>query len=99
MARSPDHLIGALDSLEKSEGWALVKKQMEDELDTVIRQLSSTPTLADADLHWRRGVVFAATQFLALPERLKNKIKNDVIIAKSITSPATAGQKGKTTNG
>lgn len=103
MKRSPDHLVAALDTLLKSEGWQLVKDRMAAEVDILVKRIASTPSLSQDELHWHRGVIYSATQLLEVPERIKTQLKNDALLAQAATakpstvatSPAKAGQKGK----
>lgn len=80
-------------SLAKSDGWQIIRAQMEVELDIIIGRLSSSPELSESSLHHMRGLIYAAKKMLDLPEAVAQQINNSIIL--NTPAPAKAGTKGK----
>lgn len=75
--------ITALRALLASDGWAIVRTAMDREIRFVTSQLAGPDPITEAELHWRRGSLFAAERLLQLPERLIALFENDHLINSS----------------
>lgn len=84
----------AITALNKSKGWAIIREQIDKELNVFLNQMSTPPAMTESQLHWMRGVLFASRRFLSIPDALLQQIENDI----RLTAPPTqkAATKGQT---
>jgi hypothetical protein len=69
--------IAALEALKKSKGWQLVEQTMRDEVVAAALAIASNATMTEKEVDFRRGAIWAAQQFLNLPDRLKARLETD----------------------
>jgi hypothetical protein len=85
--------------LQKSAGWSLLKEQIKREIyDHAIKQSHPNARATVDDLQFHRGVVYAASLFLELPERLATSLTTDLMIEQAqalAKNPAKAGSGEK----
>lgn len=67
--------LKAVNDLTNSKGWAVVKEVMEQEVLQAAMAIAQSPQMSLDEINFRRGSIWAATQMLELPERLKMKLE------------------------
>lgn len=72
---TPKQKLKAVNDLTKSSGWAVIKEVMEDEVLQAAMAIAQTATMSIDEINFRRGSIWAATQMLELPERLRMKLE------------------------
>lgn len=70
----------AIRALIASDGWSLLRRRMDQERALFIHQLASANTMSESELHWRRGVLWAAERLLQMPELFLAQLENELIL-------------------
>jgi hypothetical protein len=70
----------AIQKLIDSDGWNVVKEEMEKAILLAAYQLADTPSMSVDEMHFRRGAMWAAKKFIALPENVKAILNNEIIM-------------------
>lgn len=78
---NPKARIKALDDLERSKGWQLVKATMEREIVQAAMALATNPTMTEKEIDFRRGAIWAAQQLIDLPARIRLLAATDVAMS------------------
>jgi len=72
--------LKAIDSLEKSKGWAYVKNVMDQEIVSAANQIAEHRKMEIDEINFRRGAIWAAQRLLNLPDRLRLRLENEVAL-------------------
>lgn len=70
----------AVDKLLKSEGWAVLQREMEKSILQAAYFLAEQKDITNDQMHFRRGAMWAARKFLELPEAVKSILNNDILL-------------------
>ena len=73
----------AIETLSKSRGWAILREAMERDILAAAKGLGSRAEMPEAEMHFRRGAIFAADQLLRLPQNILAQLEADVRIEES----------------
>ena len=73
--------LKALDSLQRSRGWAVVRETMDAEIRQAARHLASKPNATNEELRWRAGTIYAAEKLLDLPDQLIARLETALMLA------------------
>lgn len=88
-----------INELKSSSGWYLLTEQIKKEIfDYTIKQSNPNARSTQDDLQFQRGVIFASSLFLELPERLAASLTTDLMIEQAqalANNPAKAGSGEK----
>ena len=79
--------LNAIETLEKSKGWTVMRKVMEEEIVSSAMAIAESPTMSLDEINFRRGSIFAAKALLDLPARLKSKLSAEIALEKDDKSP------------
>ena len=79
--------LNAIETLEKSKGWTVMRKLMEEEMYSSAMAIAECPTMSLDEINFRRGSIFAAKALLDLPARLKSKLSAEIALEKDDKSP------------
>ena len=82
---NPKASLNAIDALEKSKGWTVMRKVMEEEIVSSAMAIAESPTMSLDEINFRRGSIFAAKALLDLPTRLRSKLHAEIAIGKDDT--------------
>jgi hypothetical protein len=82
---TPKSQLAAIEALEKSKGWAVLRKVMEDEIVSAAMAIAENPNMSLDEINFRRGSIFAAKALVDIPTRLKSKLYGEVALAKDDT--------------
>ncbi|MFM5178060.1 hypothetical protein ACEUAY_00400 [Aeromonas veronii] len=66
--------IRAIESLVKS--WHVAETVLKEDVMRAALSLGSTPNMSEAEMHFRRGAIWAAQNMLTLPAKLKLAAEN-----------------------
>tara|TARA_X000001036_G_C20145653_1_gene589178 strand:- start:151 stop:411 length:261 start_codon:yes stop_codon:yes gene_type:complete len=72
--------LNAIEALEKSKGWTVMRKVMEEEIVSSAMAIAESPTMSLDEINFRRGSIFAAKALLDLPARLKSKLSAEIAL-------------------
>jgi hypothetical protein len=75
------HDVSELEAMLKSRAWQLMREAMEHDMLAAAKGLASAAVMAEAEMHFRRGAIFAANGFTSLPEVLLNTLKTQLLLA------------------
>lgn len=79
---SPKSKLKALDTLMASRGWNIVREVMEQEQVAAAMEIAANPNMTLDEINFRRGAIWAAAQFLNIPERLIQRTQADLALTK-----------------
>tara|TARA_B100000214_G_scaffold51138_1_gene32299 strand:+ start:814 stop:1083 length:270 start_codon:yes stop_codon:yes gene_type:complete len=82
---NPKASLQAIDALEKSKGWTVMRKVMEEEIVSSAMAIAESPTMSLDEINFRRGSIFAAKALLDLPQKLRSKYHAEIAIGKDDT--------------
>lgn len=82
---TPKAELSAIEALEKSKGWIVLRKVMEDEIVSAAMAIAENPNMSLDEINFRRGSIFAAKALLDMPTRLKSKLYGEVALNKDDT--------------
>lgn len=71
--------IRAIESLVKS--WHVAETVLKEDVMRAALSLGSTPNMSEAEMHFRRGAIWAAQNMLTLPAKLKLAAENQQAMA------------------
>lgn len=83
---TPKAELSAIEALEKSKGWIVLRKVMEDEIVSAAMAIAENPNMSLDEINFRRGSIFAAKALLDMPTRLKSKLYGEVALNKDDTT-------------
>lgn len=83
---TPKAELSAIEALEKSKGWIVLRKVMEDEIVSAAMAIAENPNMSLDEINFRRGSIFAAKALLDMPTRLKSKLYGEVALNKDDTA-------------
>ena len=83
---TPKAELSAIEALEKSKGWIVLRKVMEDEIVLAAMAIAENPNMSLDEINFRRGSIFAAKALLDMPTRLKSKLYGEVALNKDDTT-------------
>lgn len=69
-----------LRELEKSSGWEVLVKIMEDEIVSSAMAIAESASMPLDEINFRRGSIYAAKRLLELPSRLAIKLENEIVM-------------------
>lgn len=69
-----------LKELEKSSGWNVLVKIMEEEVVSSAMAIAESAQMPIDEINFRRGSIFAAKRLLELPARLAVKLENEIVM-------------------
>lgn len=87
--------IAAVETLKTSRGWKVVSEVMKQEIDVVVRRLSSPAASSREDIDFLRAAIFAAQSLLDLPDKVIQRLTNDLLIAESLESAKDDSDSGR----
>ena len=67
-----------LTALRNSRGWSLMRARMEAEVLDATRALAARPTMGIDEVHFRRGVIFAAMALVSMPDKMIQNLESEV---------------------
>ena len=76
----PKEALVAINSLERSKGWAYVVQVMREEILLSAQRIGENRKMEIDEIHFQRGAIWAAQQLLRMPERLRLRIENEVAL-------------------
>jgi hypothetical protein len=85
----PRDAVKALQDLEKSLGWALIKAYLDKDMMDAVRGFGTNPNMTEAEMHYRRGAIFATDNFEKLPRQLHSIYETNLALDKSNTDEDT----------
>jgi hypothetical protein len=85
-----EEIIRAIAEVRQHPGWEHMRRIMQEEIQQATQALCSKSAMPNDELHFRRGALWAALKMVALPENIELRLRNDILIEKSM--PATAGE-------
>jgi hypothetical protein len=71
----PHLQLKALDDLEASKGWTILRSTMEREVVQAAMAIAQSPQMPLDEINFRRGAIWAAQQLLDLPTRLRLRLQ------------------------
>ena len=83
---TPKAELSAIEALEKSKGWIVLRKVMEGEIVLAAMAIAENPNMSLDEINFRRGSIFAAKALLDMPTRLKSKLYGEVALNKDDTT-------------
>ena len=83
---NPKASLNAIDALEKSKGWIVMRKVMEEEIVSSAMAIAESPTMSLDEINFRRGSIFAAKALLDLPSKLRSKFHAEIALGKDDNS-------------
>jgi len=78
---TPQEKVEELQKFRNSKVWSVLRDEMEEAILTSAFQLADNKPLSIEELHFKRGALYAAKQFLNLPEQLVMKAQNEVALS------------------
>ena len=69
---NPKASLNAIDTLENSKGWTVMRKVMEEEIVSSAMAIAESPTMSLDEINFRRGTIFAAKALLDMPTKLRS---------------------------
>jgi len=84
--------LQAIEKLSRSQGWQVMRDAMQAETDQVVRQMVASTSLPEADMHYRRGLVHAAQLLIDTPDKLIDRLRNELYLAEALEA-AKGGEK------
>lgn len=82
---TPKAELSSIEALEKSKGWIVLRRVMEDEIVSAAMAIAENPNMSLDEINFRRGSIFAAKALLDMPTRLKSKLYGEVALNKDDT--------------
>ena len=76
----PKEALAAINTLEKSKGWAYIVQVMREEIMLSAQRIGENRKMEIDEIHFQRGAIWAAQQLLKIPERLRLRIENEVAL-------------------
>lgn len=98
-ARAAARDLRALETLLASRGWALLREIMEKEVLAASRAIAGSASMPIDEIHFRRGAIWAGTQLLEMPQRVRMRLEADVALAAPNPGPAHPQRKTPTSHG
>ena len=83
---TPKAELSSIEALEKSKGWIVLRRVMEDEIVSAAMAIAENPNMSLDEINFRRGSIFAAKALLDMPTRLKSKLYGEVALNKDDTA-------------
>ena len=83
---TPKAELSSIEALEKSKGWIVLRRVMEDEIVSAAMAIAENPNMSLDEINFRRGNIFAAKALLDMPTRLKSKLYGEVALNKDDTA-------------
>lgn len=77
--------LNAIEALEKSKGWTVLRKVMEAEIVSAAMSIAENPNMTLDEINFRRGSIFAAKALLDMPVRLKSQLYGSIALDKDDT--------------
>jgi len=77
--------LNAIEALEKSKGWTVLRKVMEGEIVSAAMSIAENPNMTLDEINFRRGSIFAAKALLDMPVRLKSQLYGAIALDKDDT--------------
>ena len=74
--------LNAIDTLENSKGWTVMRKVMEEEIVSSAMAIAESPTMSLDEINFRRGTIFAAKALLDMPTKLRSKFEAEIALTK-----------------
>ncbi len=88
---TPKASLNAIEALEKSKGWIVLRKVMEEEIVASAMSIAENPNMSLDEINFRRGSIFAAKALVDMPTRLKSKLGAEIALGKDdINNPIEA---------
>ena len=72
--------INAVEALEKSAGWAVMMRVMNEEILQAAMQIADNPNMSLDEINFRRGSIWAAKRMLEIPARLRVKLESELAL-------------------
>ena len=66
--------------LSESRGWEKINKVMQDEILQLALSMARSPDMTQQQMDFQRGALWAAEQFLNVPERLIHKLEGEMAL-------------------
>ncbi len=79
---NPKASLNAIDTLENSKGWTVMRKVMEEEIVSSAMAIAESPTMSLDEINFRRGTIFAAKALLDMPKKLRSKFEAEIALTK-----------------
>lgn len=77
---NPKSEINAVEALEKSAGWAVMMRVMNEEILQAAMQIADNPNMSLDEINFRRGSIWAAKRMLEIPARLRVKLESELAL-------------------
>ena len=77
---TPQEKREALEALIKSQGWDVLRQEMEKSILQAAYQLTDGANMSMEEIHFRRGSMWAARKFSELPSAISAIINNDILM-------------------
>jgi hypothetical protein len=92
--RAQAEKLSALKSLLASPGWQYLCEAIDQDVVRAAYGMAVSAQMTGDEMHFRRGAIFAAQNFKNVPDRLTQKIENDLMMeaAQAMPDPAMAGE-------
>jgi hypothetical protein len=79
----------ALETLLSSEGWAVLNEQMNAAILQAAFQLVDQQNMTLDEIHYRRGAMWAARQFLNMPSQIKQIMDGELLMDAAMKQAAS----------
>ena len=73
--------LKAIEALEATRGWKVVREIMEKEIVQSAMSIADNPRMTLDEINFRRGSIFAAKALLEMPQRLLVRLENELALA------------------
>lgn len=77
---TPKQKREAIENLVKSDGWAVLREEMEKAILLAAYQISDNGAMPIDEVHFRRGSMWAARKFIELPDNVSRILANDILM-------------------
>jgi hypothetical protein len=78
---SSETKLRALRDLKTSPGWAIIMETLKDDLLSSALQLADNPVMTETEMHFRRGAISAARNFVNVIDLLISGSESDLLLA------------------
>lgn len=88
--------IKALEELQESRGWAILRQKMQDSILQAALALAESPVMSEKEIDFRRGCMFAGKALMDLPEDTIQRLINELAIEENINPHLKSRSKDDT---
>ena len=84
---TPRQKLKAIDELMASDGWRVISEVMQQEIVGAAMGMANSAQMPEAEMHFRRGSIWAANQLVDLPTRLRHKLQSEAALSENLGDP------------